>query len=253
MAQAEQIRDEGARYNLGNMRSTIGNPVMALGVLQKLSAALPLFAREGRPECGPDVWIVDYKEETAPAMIRGEPARSVAHGRLWIDAMTRPRRQDRAAGRTASIRAVVTTTFRPDERFDIARAARDARALHVGQRQRINTVATYGRFRRFDVSADEDIHSPRPTLVDPWTGMTFVELTPGRFTMGSASAEVGRNDDETLHDVEITRPFLLGQFEVTQQEWRTVMGTSPSHFAGADRGVRSRTSRSTRCSSSWRS
>ena len=33
-----------------------------------------------------------------------------------------------------------------------------------------------------------------------------------------------------LHDVEITRPFLLGQHEVTQQEWRTVMGTSPSHF-----------------------
>jgi formylglycine-generating enzyme required for sulfatase activity len=43
---------------------------------------------------------------------------------------------------------------------------------------------------------------------------------------------VGRNDDETLHDVEITRPFLLGQHEVTQQEWRTVMGTAPSHFTG---------------------
>src|SRR3954466_16410820 len=34
MAQAEHIRDEGARYNLGNMRSTLGNPVLALGVLQ---------------------------------------------------------------------------------------------------------------------------------------------------------------------------------------------------------------------------
>ena len=35
IARAEQIRDEGARYNLGSMRSTLGNPVLALGVLQK--------------------------------------------------------------------------------------------------------------------------------------------------------------------------------------------------------------------------
>ena len=61
--------------------------------------------------------------------------------------------------------------------------------------------------------------------------MTLVELPPGRFTMGSASSERGRNDDEVLHEVEITRPFLLGRYEVTQQEWRTVMGTSPSRFA----------------------
>jgi formylglycine-generating enzyme required for sulfatase activity len=60
----------------------------------------------------------------------------------------------------------------------------------------------------------------------------FVELPPGRFTMGSAADETGRNDDEVLHDVEITRPFLLGQHEVTQQEWRTVMGSAPSHFTG---------------------
>ena len=50
-----------------------------------------------------------------------------------------------------------------------------------------------------------------------------------------------------LHDVEITRPFLLGRYEVTQQEWRAVMGTSPSHFSdvrtavsGRERHVRRR-------------
>src|SRR6476646_8249296 len=34
MEQAERIGAEGARYNLGNMRSTLGNPVLGLGVLQ---------------------------------------------------------------------------------------------------------------------------------------------------------------------------------------------------------------------------
>src|SRR5205085_5750693 len=35
MEQAERIGAEGARYNLGNMRSTLGNPVLGLGVLQR--------------------------------------------------------------------------------------------------------------------------------------------------------------------------------------------------------------------------
>jgi formylglycine-generating enzyme required for sulfatase activity len=96
---------------------------------------------------------------------------------------------------------------------------------------RVNTVANYGRFRRFDVNASEDISSPIATTTEPWTGMVFVELPPGRFTMGSATTEVARNDDELLHDVEITRPFFMGQTEVTQQQWRTVMGTAPSHFS----------------------
>jgi formylglycine-generating enzyme required for sulfatase activity len=95
---------------------------------------------------------------------------------------------------------------------------------------RVNMVASYGHFRRFDVNANEDISTPIATSTEPWTGMVFVELPPGRFTMGSASTEIGRNDDEVLHDVEITRPFLMGQSEVTQQQWRTVMGTAPSHF-----------------------
>ena len=60
--------------------------------------------------------------------------------------------------------------------------------------------------------------------------MPLVEIPRGRFTMGSASSEAGRNDDEALHDVEISHPFFLGRNEVTQQEWKTVMGTAPSHF-----------------------
>src|SRR5262249_53070358 len=37
--------------------------------------------------------------------------------------------------------------------------------------------------------------------------------------------------DETVHDVKISAPFYLGRFEVTQQEWRVVMGSSPSRFS----------------------
>src|SRR5438270_5370059 len=85
MAQAERIREEGARYNLGNMRSTLGNPVLALGVLQQSYQHRFSFtlAKEDRG-FGPGVTVVDYKEIGMPAMIRGEAGGDLfAHGRLW--------------------------------------------------------------------------------------------------------------------------------------------------------------------------
>jgi formylglycine-generating enzyme required for sulfatase activity/serine/threonine protein kinase len=49
-------------------------------------------------------------------------------------------------------------------------------------------------------------------------GQTLVVIPPGRFTMGEG--------DKTV-DVTLTKPFLLGQTEVTQGEWKEVMGTEP--------------------------
>jgi len=233
MAQAERIRDEGARYNLGSMRSTIGNPVMALAVLQRSYQPRFRFSlgKEDRG-VGAGVWSVEYKEETPPAMIRGEAGTNLfAHGRLWIDAVSGRVVKTELRVEQPAVRAVVTTTFRVDERFDIGVPLEMRENYTFSNGNRITNVASYGRFRRFDVTAEEDIRAPRPTIVDPQTGMTFVELAPGRFTMGSAAGEVGRNDDETLHDVQITHPFLLGAHEVTQQEWRAVMNTSPSRFS----------------------
>ena len=232
MARAERIREEGARYNLGNMRSTLGNPVLALGVLQRTYQARFHFSLAKTDRAfGPGVTVVDYKEVGSPAMIRGEAGRDLpAHGRLWIDSATGRVLKTELQVEQPALRAIITTTFQSEEKSGIAVPLEMREHYTFQNGNRVNTVANYGRFRRFDVSANEDIRTPLATAADPWTGMLFVELPPGRFTMGSASPEAGRNDDELLHDVEITKPFLMGQNEVTQQQWRTVMGTAPSHF-----------------------
>jgi formylglycine-generating enzyme required for sulfatase activity len=233
MEQAERIGAEGARYNLGNMRSTLGNPVLALGVLQR--SYQPRFRfTSGKDDrtAGPSAIVIDFKETTSPAMIRGEAGRDLmAHGRVWIDAPTGRVLKTELQVEQPAIRAVVTTLFRLEERSGIGVPVEMREQYTLANGNRISTVATYGHFRRFDVSASEDIRTPIATITDEWTGMALVELPAGRFTMGSGSSEIGRNDDEVVHDVEISRSFLLGQFEVTQQEWRTVMGTTPSHFS----------------------
>ncbi|MBI3401143.1 MAG: formylglycine-generating enzyme family protein [Acidobacteria bacterium] len=230
MAQAAQIREESARYNLGNLRTTIGNPVLGLSVLQRSYQSRFRFTLgKDDKSAGAGVWIVEYKEVESPAMVQGEAGRDLfAHGRLWIDALTGTVLKTEFAVEQPSVRAVVTTTFRVDDKSAIAVPIEMRELYTLANGYKVTTVARYGRFRRFAVSAGEDIHTPAPTFVDTASSLTFVELPAGRFTMGSASGEAGRNADETLHDVEVTRPFLLGQFEVTQQEWRAVMGASPS-------------------------
>lgn len=62
------------------------------------------------------------------------------------------------------------------------------------------------------------------------TGLDLVMIESGEFKMGSSEAEPDRRGDEPQHAVKITRPFLLGKFEVTQSEYEKVMKTNPSWF-----------------------
>lgn len=67
-----------------------------------------------------------------------------------------------------------------------------------------------------------------PTEVEPPDG--FVLIPAGTFTMGSPSSESGRDNDETQHQVTLTRDFFVQAHEVTQSEWRVSMGNNPSYF-----------------------
>ena len=75
-----------------------------------------------------------------------------------------------------------------------------------------------------------------PIWVEPVSGIELVYIPAGSFLMGTPEGEEGRELGEVLHPVVLTRPFYMGRFEVTQEQWQAVMGTQPSHFSacGAD-------------------
>jgi sulfatase modifying factor 1 len=60
-------------------------------------------------------------------------------------------------------------------------------------------------------------------------GFGLVEA--GSFWMGSNDGEA---DEKPVHTVTISRSFYMSQYEVTQKQWREMMGTSPSCFKGDD-------------------
>ena len=72
--------------------------------------------------------------------------------------------------------------------------------------------------------------SPKPLTLDLGKGVTLklVLIPAGKFVMGTPKTEAGRDDDESpQREVAISKPFYLGVYEVTQDQWRAVMGTEP--------------------------
>jgi len=63
-------------------------------------------------------------------------------------------------------------------------------------------------------------------------GMLFVLIPSGTFVMGSPSSEKKRYDDERQHRVTLTEPFYMQVTEVTQGQWKAVMGNNPSFYDG---------------------
>ena len=67
----------------------------------------------------------------------------------------------------------------------------------------------------------------------PGTAPSLASLTPGTFEMGSPNDELGRFTWEGPQTtVTLTRGFLMGRFEVTQQEYKALFTNNPSYFSG---------------------
>jgi formylglycine-generating enzyme required for sulfatase activity len=67
-------------------------------------------------------------------------------------------------------------------------------------------------------------------------GMKLVRVEPGTFLMGSPPNEAERSGDEHQHEVEITQPFYVGVYPVTQEQYQRVMGNNLSHFSATGGG-----------------
>ena len=69
-------------------------------------------------------------------------------------------------------------------------------------------------------------------------GMELVLLPAGSFTMGGDwDAEQADENELPKHGVTFDKPFYVGRFAVTQNQWQAVMGSNPSEFKGDNHPV----------------
>lgn len=65
------------------------------------------------------------------------------------------------------------------------------------------------------------------------TGIELVSIPAGEFIMGCSEGDNQcRPDEKPAHKVKITKSFYMGKYEVTQRQWKAVMGANPSYFLG---------------------
>ena len=77
------------------------------------------------------------------------------------------------------------------------------------------------------------VRAEAPQIYVNSLGMEFVKIPAGSFSMGSDAEDKDAYDSEKpQHTVTITQAFYLGRYEVTQEQWKKVMGTTPSKFQG---------------------
>jgi len=104
------------------------------------------------------------------------------------------------------------------------------RVYHIegpGGSVREGQVRTLPAWARKELKAEPP--KPARTITNS-LGMRFVWISPGTFMMGSPASESGRESDEAQHQVILTKGFYMQTTEVTQGQWKAVMGSNPSHF-----------------------
>jgi formylglycine-generating enzyme required for sulfatase activity len=79
----------------------------------------------------------------------------------------------------------------------------------------------------------DQLQAQSPKEITNSIGMKLVLIPKGTFMMGSPETEKGRQENETQHEVTISKDYYLGVHEATQAQYETVMGKNPSHFQGA--------------------
>jgi len=80
----------------------------------------------------------------------------------------------------------------------------------------------------------DKLGDPKELRVDLGNGVTMelVLIQPGTFKMGSPENEEDHESDETQHRVTLTKPFYMGKYEVTHEQYEQIVGENPSSFKG---------------------
>ena len=82
---------------------------------------------------------------------------------------------------------------------------------------------------------EEPKQPPKELAVDLGKGvkLEMVLIPAGEFLMGSPDSDTdAETNEKPQHRVRITKPFYLGKYLVTQEQWEVVMGNNPSEFKG---------------------
>jgi hypothetical protein len=154
---ARALAEEGARYNLLDI-GTLNNPVLAMVFLQRNYRPRFRFNLAGiEKDLGPTIRTVRFEEFRVPSILKtGANQDMLSRGLIWVDEQTGRVVKTRLQVGPFRIPPEVVTTFRRDDDLGIDVPA-EMKDWYPDRQGEIRGLATYGRFRRFQVRTEESI------------------------------------------------------------------------------------------------
>lgn len=143
----------------------------------------------------------------------------------WNELADRLKKVEPALVRQTREAAAFRATLKKERAQQVADLLAEAKAndtpAHAAQ-----ALDALARLLRFDpkyveagqLKAKIEAYNPRKTITNS-LGMKLIEVRPGRFWMGNPLNEDGRNPDEHLHSVRLTKTCFLAAHEVTRGQF----------------------------------
>ena len=155
-AYIRQLQAENARFDIGPVRRTFGDPTFALRFLDVSAQMRFAFDRVGTERVGAvQAMTLAYRERRRPFVIRVDGMDALSSGTMWIEpaegvVLRTNLRVTRPSGRGTL--ASVTVDFQRDASLDAWVPARMSEEYNSGTGQITTTRTSYTNFRRFDTS-----------------------------------------------------------------------------------------------------
>jgi hypothetical protein len=165
--QARAVMDEGARYNIGNINRNINTPTLPLAFLTGRHRYRFEFKR-GKRDADPGV-EVEFRETARPTFVSTTGGRDLpVRGRFWIDEADGTVLRTELDAVDTGVEAHIAVTYEKDDGIGMFAPARmEERYRRPRDPMEVQGVATYSRFRRFQVSTTEELAPSTPNPQSP--------------------------------------------------------------------------------------
>jgi hypothetical protein len=182
-AARDVLRDiifESARYNIGDIGRNINTPMLPLFFLHPKTQSQFRFKRGRRqlpaltgpgdaviPESGvfratTEMWVIEFRETGRPTIIRTNNGRDFpAEGRLWISPDSGAVLMSELAMNNGRVHATINVSYQSEALLGFLVPV-EMRERYRSGPDRVEGIATYGRFRQFQVRTGEVIGKPPP-------------------------------------------------------------------------------------------
>ncbi len=157
---------ESARYNIGRVTRTINTPLLPLMFLdatnqprftfKRHTASTPVLRDSAAREVtdapvfrvSTEVWAIEYRERRRNTIVRTPKGEDLpVHGRFWINPETGAVLISEIVAQVRDLTATITVSYQSEPLMGFLVPV-EMRESYVASRERVEGVATYGKFRQ---------------------------------------------------------------------------------------------------------